>query len=68
MASSLSLLKNYGSDSGETSESDSESNQYDMHLKPMPINSSLSLVSSISVDAAPLVLYTVKILKKKIKN
>ena len=55
MATSLKLLKAYGSDTDN--ESSSESANEEFIIKP--IDPSLSLISSIKIDAAPLVLYSV---------
>lgn len=63
MASSLKLLKMYGSDSDNESatSNDSTNEDKDETVKVYrPIDSSLSLISTINVDSAPLVLYSVK--------
>ena len=60
MASSLKLLRAYGSDSeSESTGSNDSANEDKIVHEYKPIDASLSLVSSIKVDAAPLVLYSV---------
>jgi hypothetical protein len=61
MATSLKLLKAYGSDSDNESSSESTNEDKDETVVDFsrPIDPSLSLISSIKIDAAPLVLYSV---------
>ncbi len=62
MATSLSLLKSYGSDD-ETNSSIDEDKQIEedqIHLNNANINPTLSFKSAITVESAPLVLYSVK--------
>ena len=60
MATSLKLLRAYGSDSEtESTGSNDSANEDKIVNEYKPIDPKLSLISSISVDAAPLVLYAV---------
>ena len=56
MASSLNLLKSYGSDNESESSIDSGSEEKQTEIVVDPL---LSLKSSIMIDAAPMVLYSV---------
>ena len=62
MATSLSLLKAYGSDSDNESTDTNESiNENEVVHTYKPIDPSLSIISTITVDSAPLVHYSVNI-------
>ena len=56
MASSLNLLRSYGSDNESESSIDSGNEEKQTELVVDPL---LSLKSSIMIDAAPMVLYSV---------
>lgn len=62
MATSLNLLKAYGSDSDNESVGSNESSNSEPVTTFKPIDPSLSLVAKITVDSAPLVHYSVSIL------
>ena len=62
-----SLLQAYDSDKEDDQSASSNENasKEEEELKMKPIDPSLSLVSSITIEAAPLVLYSVSSLKTK---
>ena len=63
MASSLNLLQSYGSDSENSNDSGDtdEKRQATEAFVPAKIDPSLSIMSSIVVESAPLVLYSVSL-------